>query len=100
MGERSFRVCDAKVKEKMCNERNTQVCPICQLDFCSAHYVRAAIGINVSGSGVAEIAKIDIGLTCYRCLKALNETGALFAGITTEAVIRHARAHLSAEALK
>lgn len=97
MGERLFRVCDAKVEGKTCNERNTEECAVCGLDFCAAHFTRPMMMVTIAGT---DIANIKIGAACRRCLEAIKKTKDLFAGISTEDVIRHAKAQLSIKALK
>ena len=99
MGERSFTVCDHREGSKTCDTRNTAPCVVCAQDFCQQHRKDATIMLYIDGKPLTR--DIKIGIACISCMSALNSkpVAELFR-IAPEEIIRQARAHLSAEALK
>lgn len=102
MGERVFKVCDAKSGSATCDARETEQCVICRRDFCNKHHSPTSLNVTLQSiQGSQSVTRIIIGETCSACATALrSEPIAELFAISPEAVIRHARAHLSAEALK
>lgn len=104
MGERVFKVCDAKTSggRSTCDERNTKTCVVCERDFCPTHRSDTELYVTIAGTNHTAH-NVNIGIVCHTCREAIAHKIVitdLFAEITTERIIHRTRAHVAGDALK